>query len=193
MYARRLIKFISTSTSTLGLASCLAGVTIWFVPEAAHSFPPFEKWISQKAGFQTDCAYCHVNGAGPTGNGFGQLGSLDQHQNASLHTADSAILNSFGQHILKTLSYERVVSCVSNPGALASQMKRYDLDGDGVSDGDEMDHGTLANDPLSAPPELVWMERLRRNQAFVAELAFSAILGAIGLWVLSTKMESTDL
>lgn len=183
----------SKTTTIIALASCLAGLTIGCVPEAAWSFPPFEKWISEKSGFQTDCAYCHVNSAGPTGNGFGQLGRLDERQSASLHTADSAILNSFGQHLLKTLTYEKVLSSVSDPVVLALQMKSYDLDGDGVSDGDEMEHGTLANDPLSAPPELVWKERLRRNQAFVATLAFSAILGAIGLWVLSTKMESTDL
>ncbi len=191
MSSRRFVQSLSKFTMFFGLASCLAGLTIGCVPEAARSFPPFEKWISQKAGFQTDCAYCHVNAAGPSGNGFGQLGSLDEHENATLHTADSAILNSFGQHLLKTLTYEKVVSCVSDPGALASEMKRYDLDDDGVSDGDEMEHGTLAFDPLSAPPELVWKERLRRNQAFVATLVLSAILGVIGLWSLSEKLEST--
>jgi hypothetical protein len=160
------------------------------VGQAAHAFPPFERWISQKAGFQTDCAYCHVNPAGPSGHGVGQEGRLDERQKQHLHSADSPILNSFGQHLLKTLSYDKVVSSVSDPGSLAVQMKGYDLDGDGVSDGEEMEHGTLAYDPLSAPPALVWMERLKQNWSFVVTLAVSSLAGAAGLFFLA--MERKD-
>lgn len=157
----------------------------------AQAFPQFEQWISKKAGFQTNCAYCHLNAAGPLGNGNGQEGALTDQQRSNLHTKDSPILNEFGQHLIARLSYQKVVSSVEDPQALALVMKAYDLDGDGVPDGEEMLHGTLPQDPLSAPPGLIWSRRLKDNSLFLWCIWSSAIVAAIGFWRLSTINRST--
>lgn len=162
-------------------------------PEAAHAFPPYQQWISKKAGFEANCAYCHLNANGPIGKGAGQEGRLNSKEQSKLHSADSPILNSFGRQLIKRLGYERFVAGVSDPGSVVAAIKSYDLDGDGVSDGVEMEHGTLAFDPLSAPPQLVWMHRLKESLGFVLTVAISGIVGALGLAGLAKAMrESTE-
>jgi hypothetical protein len=129
-----------------------------------------------------------MNSQGPTGSGVGQLGSLSEEQKTKLDTADSPILNSFGQSIIKRLGYQAVVDNVADPAKLADALKSSDLDGDGIADGVEMEHGTLANDPESAPWDLVWKVRLQRNIGFVLAILVSGLLAFVGLIGLSKKL-----
>lgn len=154
----------------------------------AWCFPPYAKWISKHSKTQVDCSYCHLNSQGPTGSGPGQLGSLTEEQKTKLDTAESPILNSFGQSIIKRLGYQSVIDDVGDPQKLADALKSSDLDGDGISDGVEMEHGTLANDPESAPWELIWKVRLQRNCGFLLTVLISGCLTVIGLIGLSKRL-----
>jgi hypothetical protein len=152
---------------------------------SAQAFPAYAEWISKKSGTQVDCAYCHKSIFGPTGNGPGQTGSLSAAESKLLHTANSPILNDFGKQIMAKYGYDKVLSEMSTPEKLAQEMTRYDLDGDGVNDGAEMEYGTLADDSLSAPPSLIWWINLQRHALFVSVIAISAICAAAGLFTLN--------
>ncbi len=152
---------------------------------SAGAYPQYAKWISKKAGFEANCAYCHSNSQGPTGSGPGQSGSLSEDARTKLHTAESLILNEFGKSLIARLGHGRVLQGMSNPEEIAEAMKAFDLDDDGISDGVEMTHGTLADDPNSAPPSLIWQVRLRRSAGFVSTVAIASIIGAIGCFGLA--------
>lgn len=158
----------------------------------AVSFPQYAQWISKRSGVQVDCTYCHLSPDGPQGTGPGQLGSIKEDQLKLVHTADSPIVNAFGKSILKHIGYQEFIRDTEDPSKLSSALKAYDLDGDGVSDGDEMEHGTLANDPLSAPPALLSAARLKRHGGFIAEVALSGILAASGFWGLSRQFSEKN-
>jgi hypothetical protein len=166
---------------------------LWLNGCSVQAFPAYAEWISKKSGTQVDCAYCHISLYGPTGSGRGQTGSLSAEQSKLLHTADSPILNEFGKHIIATYGYDKVLSEMATPEKLAQEMSKYDLDGDGVNDGVEMQNATLADDPLSAPPSLIWWINLQRHAFFVAIIAISAICSAAGLYGLVRGTHNGDV
>lgn len=153
-----------------------AGLT---APVAA--FPQYAQWISKHSGSQVDCAYCHINASGPLGSGQGQEASLSKEELAKMHTADSPVLNDFGKSLIRREGLDKVMANIATPEVIVADMKAYDLDGDGISDGAEMEHGTLADDPLSAPPSMVWQVRLRRDLPFVLLVLGGAGAAALGL------------
>ncbi|HEY9869757.1 MAG TPA: thrombospondin type 3 repeat-containing protein [Candidatus Obscuribacterales bacterium] len=156
---------------------------------SASAYPQYAEWISKKAGFQANCAYCHINRDGPTGSGAGQTGSLTKQELARLHTPDSPIVNDFGKSLIAHLGYARIVQGITDPDSVARELRSYDLDGDGITDGAEMQHGTLADDPTSAPPSLIWWVRLQRNMGFVATVAIASVVGAIGCFGLARALK----
>lgn len=166
-----------------------AACVLFLTAGGALAYPQYAEWISKKAGFQANCAYCHVNRDGPTGAGAGQTGSLTKRELARLHTPDSPIVNHFGKSLISHLGYARVAQGVTDPESVAREMQDYDLDGDGIADGIEMQHGTLADNPTSAPPSLVWQVRLRRNMGFVATVAIASLIGAIGCFGLARALK----
>jgi hypothetical protein len=172
------------------LFAAIATLVLTSVPAVA--FPAYADWISKKSGTQVDCAYCHLSVYGPSGSGAGQTGSLSESQSALIHTANSPILNKFGQEIIAKYGYNNVLTNMQVPEKLAAAMSKYDLDGDGVNDGTEMEYGTLADDPLSAPASLVWWINLQRNALFVSVVAISAICAAAGLYGLVRGTHNGD-
>lgn len=160
---------------------------------SAIAFPQYADWISEKSGKPIDCAYCHVNAEGPQGGGPGQIGSLSDVQLAKLRTPESPILNAFGQSLIKHLGYEGVAQGLTDPAGVAQKMKAFDMDGDGISDGDEMLYGTLPSDSLSAPPQLVWQKRLEKHMPFVLLVGGCGVAGAIALFMLSKKLAKPDV
>ena len=169
----------------------LALILTLYTQGAVSAFPQFQQWISKKAGFEVDCSYCHLNSGGPMGDGSGQEGSLTDDEKSKLHTKDSPVLNEFGRQLIGKLGYDRVVSGVSDPGLVANAMKVYDLDGDGVSDGAEMEHGSLPDDPLSAPPQLAWFHRLSAHLPFILTVTLSGFAAAAGLIGLATLLKES--
>jgi hypothetical protein len=168
----------------------LPAACAWFLTAGgASAYPQYAEWISKKAGFQANCAYCHINRDGPTGSGRGQTGSLTKRELAGLHTPDSPIVNDFGRSLIAHLGYAKVVQGITDPESVAREMRGYDLDGDGIADDIEMQHGTLADDPASAPPSLIWQVRLRRNMGFVATVAIASMVGAIGCFGLARALK----
>jgi len=168
--------------------------SLWLVTTcSASAYPPYAEWISKKAGFQANCAYCHLNSQGPIGSGPGQTGSLSDLSRSQLHTGESPIMNEFGKSLIAHLGTDKIVQGMNDPAEIAEAMNAYDLDGDGVSDGIEMAHGTLANDPNSAPPGLIWQGRLRKNAGFVATVAIASVVGAIGCFGLSATFRRRRL
>jgi hypothetical protein len=169
-----IIFFVSTVFSTTG----------------AWSFPQYADWISKRSGHEVNCSYCHLNPHGPIGNDFGQEGTFDEKDlEKTLHTPKSLVLNSFGRSIIKHLGYHDVVVGITNPAGLAEIMKVYDLDGDGISDGVEMEYGTAPNDPLSAPPNLIWKVLLDRNQNLVIPIALCGLFGMLGFFGLARALK----
>jgi hypothetical protein len=156
------------------------------------AFPQYADWITEKSGRQVDCAYCHINAEGPQGTGPGQIGSIKDDDLPKLRTAESPILNAFGKSIIKHVGYAGVAEGMMDPSSVAQKLKAFDMDGDGISDGVEMEFATLPSDPLSAPPHLLWQKRLEKNMPFVLLIGVCGIAGAIALFMLSKHLSKTD-
>src|SRR4029453_445845 len=73
------------------------------------AYPQYAEWISKKARFEANCAYCHANGQGPSGSGSGQTGSLSDADRAKQHTAESPIVNEFGKSLIAHLTYGKII------------------------------------------------------------------------------------
>jgi len=152
----------------------------------AMAYPEYQQFVEDKSGRTVNCAMCHTNENGPTGNGPGQIGSLKPEDFDRLNKAraalepglviDSPILNEFGNKIIEAVGKKKFVELKQDPAKLAELLgKESDLDKDGLADGEEFLDGT---DPLNKlhgdPAKLFWIN-LERYRIHVV-LAIVAVL-----------------
>lgn len=154
--------------------------------DEALAYPEYQQFVEKNSKRTVNCAMCHSNENGPTGNGPGQIGSLSPEEFEQLNKAraamepgqvvDSPILNEFGNKIIETIGKKKFVEFKADPGKLAESLgKNSDLDHDGIADSDEFLEGT---DPLNKlhgdPGKLFWIN-LNRYKTHVV-LAIVAVM-----------------
>lgn len=153
----------------------------------AFAYPAFQRFSEKNSGRTVNCAMCHVNPQGPSGTGYGQLLSLTADELAKVDAArnaakpgvpvDSPIMNRFGNHIINSLGMDTVNDAIGAPELLAKSLgDKSDLDGDGISDGQEFLQGTDPLDKFNGDPNLLFLINISR---YKYELLFVAL--AIGL------------
>lgn len=153
---------------------------------AAYAYPEYQQFVEKHSGRTVNCAMCHVNENGPTGDGHGQIGALNREELNELNKAraalapgrdvDSPILNRFGNEIIKAIGRKKFIELKTNPAKLTEALSdKSDLDDDGIADSLEFLDGT---DPLNQfhgdPAKLFWIN-LNRYKMHVV-LAIVAIL-----------------
>lgn len=165
-----------------------------FTPLDAQAWPEFQKHIKESSGRNVDCAYCHTHPNGPVGVKPGQIDSLTLEEHKRLTQAraaekpgqdvDSPILNPFGDHLLTTLGKAHFVQLKSRPGDLSEvkALHTSDLDGDGISDADEIRNGTLPHDDRSGNAWGLFLHNLERYKSHILLLILATALGLYG-WV----------
>ncbi len=161
------------------------------LPSAATAYPEFQKYSQERSGRGVNCAMCHAHADGPDGVKAGQVGSLDAEGIARLNAAriafepgqkvDSPILNRFGDAIIEGVGKNAVLSMRATPAGLGDAMRLSDLDGDGISDGDEYDEGTHPLDPNHGDPWKLFVVNLSRHRLDLLLLALATALGLYGL------------
>jgi hypothetical protein len=120
-------------------------------------YPQFQDFAEHNSGRTVNCALCHSNSDGPTGDGPGQVGGLSTQELKRLDNArtaldpgknvDNPLLNRFGNEIIRKLGRTKFIQLMSNPKHLAAELgNQSDLDGDGIPDAVEYLDGT---DPLN--------------------------------------------
>ncbi|PKN57366.1 MAG: hypothetical protein CVU56_11225 [Deltaproteobacteria bacterium HGW-Deltaproteobacteria-14] len=134
------------------LSAATSAALLLLAVETAHAYPEFEQAIEKNAGRTIDCAFCHINPDGPEGTKVGQIGSLSPAEFQALNRArtafepgaqvESPILNAFGNHLVTVYGKKKIVALRADPLALAAGLGDSDLDGDGVSDAQELLDGT---------------------------------------------------
>jgi len=125
--------------------------------QAARAFPQYQEFSEKHSGRTVNCAMCHLSDDGPAGDGPGQTGSLSQDDLNQLNKARTAmepgstvtnpILNKFGNEIIRAIGMKKFLELMPDPAKLPQALgDKSDLDGDGISDGQEFLDGT---DPLN--------------------------------------------
>lgn len=158
----------------------------------AFAYPAFQRFSEKNSGRTVNCAMCHVNPQGPSGTGYGQLLSLTADELAKVDAArdaakpgvsvDSPIMNRFGNHIISTLGMETVNDAIGAPELLAKALgDKSDLDGDGISDGQEFLAGTDPLDKFNGEPKLLFFINLSRHKFELLFVAFTIALITFGL------------
>ncbi len=154
-----------------------------------YSFPQLEEFVAKHSGKPVNCAMCHANDAGPTGNDLGQLGHMTVAQMAKVNIArlamqpgqnvDSPILNRFGNHIVETVGMQKLITLIAQPQDLATALgNKSDLDGDGIPDSEEYLDGTDPLNRFNGDPLKLFKINLSRNLIVIC-----IISGALGLLV----------
>jgi hypothetical protein len=169
----------------LAVAACVAS------PRAAAAYPEYQKWAQKSSGRTVSCSLCHAHPDGPDGVKSGQIGSLDAAAQRRLDRArtafepgahvDSPILNAFGNHIIETVGKKRVVALKDRPAELPPLLEASDLDGDGISDGQELRDGTHPLDPGHGDPLRLLRVNVVRYRFHLGMLAAATALGLYGL------------
>lgn len=153
-----------------------------------QAYPEFQAYSEKHSGRTTNCAMCHINANGPSGEQEGQLGSLTPPELERLNKArsalepgqdvDSPILNGFGNYIMKTIGKKKVLAARSNPELLAEALgNAHDLDGDGISDAKEFQDGTHPLNKYHGDPGQLLINNL-------SKYVFDVVLAVIAVMVL---------
>ena len=175
-----------SKTSQYGSLVVGAVIAVCLTGYPAQSYPAFQMYVEKHSGRATNCAMCHVNDNGPTGDGPGQVDGLSKEEQARLDVAraamdpgkevDSPILNAFGNHIIHTLGRTQFLQMMADPAKLAPALgDKSDLDGDGIPDATEYLEGTDPLNKFSGDPWRLLVINLGRNQVDIA-LAFLGVL-----------------
>lgn len=136
------------------------GIACLILLGSSHSslaYPQYQAFVEKNSGRGVNCAMCHSNSDGPTGDGAGQAGGLTADEMKLLEEARTALqpgkevnnplLNRFGNEIVAKLGRTKVIQLMSNPRQLANELgDKSDLDEDGIADAVEYLDGT---DPLN--------------------------------------------
>ena len=184
------------------LLSAVCGAVIY----PAMGYPEFQAYSEKHSGRSVNCAMCHVNGDGPTGDNNGQIGSLNEKQMSRLNAAraalkpgqdvDSPILNAFGNKIIKTIGMSKVLELMKDPSKLPAALgNKSDIDGDGIPDSREYEDGTDPLNPFHGDPRLLFIINLSRQQRDVM-LAIIAVAATVfglsnilkGLHIVAVRM-----
>jgi hypothetical protein len=165
-------------------AGCLIATT-------AHAHPEFQKFVQTHSSRNVDCAMCHAHPDGPEGPKPGQIGSLSPEEIAELqkaraafepgHVVHNPLLNAFGNSLVERLGKRTILEMRQHPEALAGALGDGDLDGDGISDGDEYLAGTHPVDPQHGDPWRLFVFNLRRNAFHLVMMALATGCGLYGL------------
>lgn len=157
----------------------------------AGAYPEYQKWIQRNSGRTVSCSMCHAHPDGPDGVKAGQLGSLDAEARARLDRArtafepgarvESPILNEFGDHVITTIGKKRFVALKDHPELLPPLLDGSDLDGDGISDGQELRDGTHPLDPEHGAPWRLLKVNAKRYRFHLGMLAAATLLGLYGI------------
>lgn len=176
--------------SSAALAA-LAALTVLTATPAANAYPEYQKWIQKNCERTVSCSMCHAHPDGPDGVKAGQIGSLDAEAHKRLDRArtafepgghvDSPILNEFGNHIISTIGKKKFVALKDHPEMLPPLLDKSDLDGDGISDGQELRDGTHPLDPEHGSPWRLFKVNLVRYRFHLGMLAAATLLGLYGI------------
>lgn len=158
----------------------------------AFAHPEFQRYSKEVSGRSVNCAMCHMHSDGPVGLKPGQIGSLSQEDLNQLGLARQAlkpnsgvknpILNEFGNSILNQLGKDKILELKQNPEFLPQILsKTSDLDGDGISDAEELKDGT---NPLNSNDGLPWKlfkNNFRKNWFHILMVTLATVLGLYSL------------
>jgi hypothetical protein len=175
------------------IAGAFLAMFLCVVPTStADAYPEFQTFIEKHSGRPVNCAMCHVNGNGPTGDEPGQIGGLNAEQIALLSNARSAlepgvdvqspILNEFGNKIINVIGKKKFLEIKSQPEKLASALgDKSDLDGDGIPDSQEYLDGTDVLNKFNGDPLKLFFVNLDRYKMHVILAAVAVFLIDFGL------------
>lgn len=174
------------------LATCRLVLAILAVAGGAQAYPEFQKSISQQSGRTINCAYCHQHSDGPEGAAPGQIGHLTVAEQTELGRARTAfephanvknpILNAFGNHIINSIGRKRFLELRLKPADLASDLPHdSDLDGDGISDVEELRDGTHPLNKSDGRPWLLFKANLKANFGQILLMLAATVFGLWGL------------
>lgn len=180
-------KKLSFSTALLPIPFIFALST-----NAAYSYPEFQQFVEKNSHRTVNCAMCHVNEDGPTGEGRGQIGSLSPDEFKRLNKArsalepgtdvDSPILNDFGNKIIKAIGKKAFVEMKKDPAKLAEALgDKSDLDNDGIPDSQEYLDGTDPLNKFHGDPAKLFFINLDRHKMHVILAVIAVFLINYGL------------
>lgn len=163
-----------------------------FASLPASAYPEFQAFIVKNSGRAVNCAMCHAHPDGPDGAAPGQIGRLTAAEQERLGRAraafepgapvDSPILNSFGNHILKSLGKKKILELRLSPNQLAEALpKDSDLDNDGIPDYREYLDGTHPVNRHDGRPWLLFKNNFTRNLPSIFLTLTATIAGMWGL------------
>jgi hypothetical protein len=180
--------------------ACLTVLAVLAIAGTARAYPEFQKWISQNSGRTVNCAMCHMHPDGPEGTAPGQIGHLTVAEQAELARAHAAfepdakvknpILNRLGNHIINSLGRKQFLELRTNPGELVNKLpKDSDLDGDGITDVQELRAGTHPLIKSDGQPWLLFKANLSAN---VGQIILMLVATVLGLWGLHHLLHGFD-
>ena len=165
----------------------LASILALTLGANAYSYPQFQMYVEKHSGRATNCAMCHINDNGPTGDGPGQTGSLTKDEQTRLDFAraamapgqnvNSPILNEFGNQIIRKLGRAKFLQLIATPEQLSADLgTQSDVDQDGIPDSIEFMEGTSPVNKYSGDPWRLFAVNLGRNwkDILLAVLAVAA-------------------
>ncbi len=165
------------------------------------AYPEFQTYIEAASGRNVNCAMCHAHPDGPEGLKPGQIGSLTPKEMEALGTAraafepgqkvESPVLNEFGNHIIEVLGKQQFLQIRQEPAKLAEALgTENDLDGDGLSDAQEYQEGTLPTDPNHGDPWALLAINAKRRWFHIVMVGLATVAGLWGLKNLLLGFES---
>lgn len=174
------------------LAAALAALgVILAAPPPAEAYPEFHTMILKSSGRNVNCAFCHTHPDGPEGVKPGQIGSLSPEAIIRLNQArllvepgplvDSPILNDFGDLLLSSIGKGKLLAIKATPDQLPDLILPGDLDGDGISDAQEVRDGTLPTNPYHGDPWRLLVINLQRYAFHVLMLVLATLSGLWGI------------
>jgi hypothetical protein len=170
----------------------LTSIMMVLVKLPAFAYPEFQTFIVKNSGRAVNCAMCHAHSDGPDGAAPGQIGRLTAAEQERLGRAraafepgapvDSPILNSFGNHLLKSIGKTKLLEIKLSPEQLSDAMpKGSDLDHDGIPDWREYLDGTHPANRHDGRPWLLFKHNFARNLPSILLTLTATVAGMWGL------------
>ncbi len=172
-----------------------------------QAYPEFQQEIRKISGRSINCSMCHVHPDGPQGLKHGQIGGLTGEENSALGAArqafkpgvnvNSPILNPFGNKMVYDLGREKIIQLKTQPALLfETLLPESDIDGDGISDADEIKDGTHPVNALDGLPQKLFIYNFTKNGFHILMMVLATGTGLFGLYNLllwlSIKVKKED-